>query len=407
MRAIENPAGPPEEGTGDSDFLPEIPRGEERWNVLNAFVVLGIPLATAFALPWGIATGRVGWTELIFCLAFVFAIGTSISAGYHRLFSHRSFEAAWPFRLATLLLGAAAFENSALKWSSDHRIHHRWVDTDRDPYDVRRGFWWSHMGWILFSPDPPIRGVRDLECDPLVRWQHRHVFVVGIAVAVGIPLAFGLAAGNVVGFLIAGVLLRIVLNHHTTFLINSAAHVWGSRPFNDRFTARDNGWLALLTYGEGYHNFHHTWAYDYRNGRRWYQWDTTKWLLGSLRPLGLVGRFRRVPESAVERARIRMEEKEIRRRLAAAPVVPADLDLRLATARERLDAALAAAAHIRESWEAKVEELRAAGLARRQRESLLRSELEPARRRRLEELRQADRDWRRTRSEVDLHLSTA
>lgn len=382
-----------------------MPLAAGRWNLLNSAVIFGTPLAAAILLPWGIANGKVGLLEIGFCLAFVFVIGTAISAGYHRLFSHRAFEASWPFRLANLLIGAASFENSALKWSSDHRLHHRFVDTDRDPYDARRGFWWSHAGWVVRGEDPPMEAVADLEKDPLVRWQHRNIFAIGVAVGVVFPLLVGLAVGNVVGFAIAGVLLRIVLTHHTTFLINSAAHIWGSRPYSDRSSARDNGWLAVVTYGEGYHNFHHTWAFDYRNGHRWYQWDTTKWLLGLLAPLGVVWNLRRVSPAAVERARVRMEEKELRRRLAEKPAA-ASLADRLTEAGRRLDEALAAASRLGEAWEAKKAELRTAGEARGERWRAYRAEKAAAFARQREEIRKASREWRRVCSEAHLTLAS-
>ena len=150
-----------------------------------------------------------------------------------------------------------------------------------------------------------------------MRWQHRHHFLIG-AVVTCIPLVIGLATGNVLGHLVFGVALRIVVTHHTTFFINSAAHMFGSRPYTDANTARDNWVLAPLTYGEGYHNFHHLWQWDYRNGALWYQWDTTKWLLNVLAWFGLVSGFRRVPAAAIERARLHMEEKRLRERLALA-----------------------------------------------------------------------------------------
>ena len=108
-----------------------------------------------------------------------------------------------------------------------------------------------------------------------------------------------------------------MVTHHTTFFINSAAHLFGTRPYTDANTARDNWLLAPLTYGEGYHNFHHLWQWDYRNGVLWYQWDTTKWLLNVLAWLGLVGQFRRVSAAAMTRARLRMEEKRLRERLVS------------------------------------------------------------------------------------------
>ena len=160
-------------------------------------------------------------------------------------------------------------------WARDHRDHHRFVDSDRDPYDARRGFWWSHVLWVFFADDGS-RGfaqVPDLTRDPLVMLQHRLRLVLGIGLGLGLPTLVGACFGRPLGGLLWGGFLRIVLVHHTTFFINSLAHMWGSRPYSEDVSARDNGFLALFTHGEGFHNFHHRFPTDFRNGIRWYHWD--------------------------------------------------------------------------------------------------------------------------------------
>jgi stearoyl-CoA desaturase (delta-9 desaturase) len=141
--------------------------------------------------------------------------------------------------------------------------------------------------------------------------------------------------------------------------------VFGSRPYTDANTARDNWLLAPLTYGEGYHNFHHQWQWDYRNGALWYQWDTTKWLLNGLGWLGLVGQFRRVSAAAMTRARLHMEEKRLRERLVlASPGVATPMQARLAAARLKLDAALASLHDRHVAWGHRKAEWRAKGMAK-------------------------------------------
>ena len=335
-----------------------------RWNLLNTLFLTGTLALALVLVPWRLATSGLRWSEALVFLAMTFTIGTAITAGYHRLFSHRAYKASWPVRFLFLCFGAAAFENSALKWSSDHRVHHQHVDTDQDPYSIGRGFWHAHWTWVMEAVDLPLAGVADLEKDPLVRWQHRHHFLIGAVVAT-LPLWIGWATGDILGHLVFGVVLRIVLTHHTTFFINSAAHRFGSRPYTDANTARDNWLLAPLTYGEGFHNFHHQWQWDYRNGALWYQWDTTKWLLNVLSWLGLVGEFRRVPAAAMIRARLLMEEKRLSERLAlASPGVMAPLQARLGAARLKLDAALVSLHERHEAWNQKKAEWRAKGLAK-------------------------------------------
>lgn len=333
-----------------------------RWNWLNVSFLIGTLLLALALVPYHVIHSRSLAWELAVCLVMYLAIGTGVTAGYHRLFSHRTYQAHPILRFLLLCLGAASFENSALRWANDHRLHHRFVDTERDPYSVRQGFWHAHWIWVMESKSHPLQGVEDLEKDPLVRWQDRHYFVIGAVVAC-IPLVIGWALGNLWGHFVMGVLLRIVLTHHSTFLINSAAHWFGTRPYSDGTTARDNGLLAPLTFGEGYHNFHHTWPGDYRNGVRWYQFDSTKWLLIGLSWIGLVSKLRRVPLQTIQRAKVAMEKKALEARLTQAPQSVAErLRARVAAAHGRLDQALAA---FQANREARTAEWRTTMLERR------------------------------------------
>ena len=226
-----------------------------------------------------------------------FATGLSITGGYHRHFAHISYKAHPAVRLFYLIVGAGAKENSALNWAADHRLHHRYVDTDRDPYNAGQGFWFSHMGWIFYQT-PKTRDftiVGDLLRDRWIRWQHRHHVAIAMIVGFGLPLAIGLAIGRPVGALLWGGVIRVVFVHHMTFFINSLAHMTGTQPYSKTDTSRDSWWLALLTNGEGYHNFHHRFPSDYRNGISWYQWDPTKWLIAGLHVAGMTRKLHRIP----------------------------------------------------------------------------------------------------------------
>lgn len=378
-----------------------------RWSRLNTLFLTGTLVLALVLVPWRIAVSGLRWSEALVFLAMAFLVGTAVTGGYHRLFSHRAYRATWPVRFLFLCFGAAAFENSALKWSSDHRAHHLHVDTDEDPYSIRRGFWYAHWTWVMEAADRPLAGVGDLERDPLVRWQHRHHFLIG-AVAASIPFWIGLATGNVLGQVIFGMLLRIVVTHHTTFLINSAAHMFGSRPYTDANTARDNWLLAPLTCGEGFHNFHHQWQWDYRNGALWYQWDTTKWLLNLLAWAGLVGQFRRVSKPTMLRARLRMEEQRLQDRLAqASPALAQPARSRLAAARLKLDAALGSLHDQHEAWARRQADRRTRGRVRAEGRREARQEWKAAMARHRAELKLAWAEWRAARTEVRSTLAFA
>ena len=260
-----------------------IPFNRVEW-VTSGFLII-TALLTVTAVPaylW-----HYGWDWFLFGVFLFFypATGISITMGYHRLFSHKAYRAKWPVKLFVLLFGAAAFENSALWWSSEHRKHHKHVDTDEDPYDITKGFFWAHMGWLMFKlkPVPPMDNVQDLKKDKLVMWQHNWVHPIAFFVSFIIPtlIGYGYArytgnltplAGALGGFLIPGV-ARVVMVQHATFCINSLCHMVGSRPYSTSHTARDSWIAAIFTMGEGYHNYHHEFEWDYRNGVKAWQLD--------------------------------------------------------------------------------------------------------------------------------------
>ena len=264
-------------------------------NWVTAVVFTLTPLAALILVPWYGLTHGYGLSSWLLFAFLLLATGMSITAGYHRLWAHRAYQAHWIVRLFYMVFGTMALQNSVLIWASQHRTHHRFVDdVDRDPYSAKRGFWFSHIGWILRnypSGENDFTNARDLERDPMVAFQHRWYVPLAVGLNFGIPLAFGLISGDVIGALLLGGVLRLVVNHHFTFFINSLAHMWGSQPYTDENTARDNGALAFLTYGEGYHNFHHIFQNDYRNRVRWWPYDPTKGRIATLSGLGLASRL--------------------------------------------------------------------------------------------------------------------
>jgi stearoyl-CoA desaturase (delta-9 desaturase) len=285
-------------------------------NWLNMVFILGTLLIALVATPWYLIKVGLGWPEATTFVVIWLLVGLSVTAGYHRLFSHKTYQAAWPVRLALLVFGAGALENSVLNWCADHRIHHAHVDHDRDPYNITKGFWWAHMGWIFFKNEPiPRSVVRDLEEDPLVLWQDKYYALIGLSVALGIPLIVGLLTGRVLGCLLIGGVLRIVVSHHGTFFINSLCHMVGSRPYSQEHSARDSPIMAVLAFGEGYHNYHHSFPFDYRNGVKVWQFDPAKWMIWTFSRVGLASDLRRAPEAAVLKAKVEVQFEHAKERL--------------------------------------------------------------------------------------------
>ncbi len=324
------------------------------WAASLMFVFTG--LAAISLVPWyGFSHGyhAAAWISFALLLA---ANELSITCGYHRLFAHDAYEARPALKIIYLLFGAMALQNSVLLWSAGHRVHHRFIDDPmRDPYCARRGFWFSHIGWMLRnypSGEPDLSTVRDLQRDPLVMWQHRHYLPIALGMNIGVPLLIGWACGDIVGVLLLGGVLRLVVSHHLTFCINSLAHIVGVQPYTDENTARDNGVVALLTFGEGYHNFHHMFANDYRNGVRWWQWDPSKWLIFAMQGVGLASNLKRVPWFRIQRAvldnQFRRAERQLARQTGNAKIE--QLRVRVAEEFATFRTAVVAWTQLREQW---------------------------------------------------------
>ncbi len=308
-----------------------------------AFLTL-TPVIGIVGTAW--ETWRVGfslWMPALF-VAMYALVGLSICAGYHRHFSHKSYDAAPPVELLFAVFGAMAAQNSILAWCAGHRQHHRFVDRDWDPYNIRRGFWWAHIVWIFYREPggAPAGVVADLEKNPIVAWQHRWYKALLLAGGFGIPLAVGAAFGHPLAGLLWGGFLRLVVIHHTTFFVNSLAHSVGRREFDATISARDNWMVALVTLGEGYHSFHHRFPADFRNGIRWYHWDPAKWLIACLRGAGLATDLRATPAPRIEEARLSAAAQRLEPRLSLLPErFAAEARARLAHAREAVEEAAA------------------------------------------------------------------
>jgi stearoyl-CoA desaturase (delta-9 desaturase) len=225
-----------------------------------------------------------------------------ITMGYHRLWSHRAFKAHPLVRFVLAMTGVLAFQGSIKWWSLRHRLHHRYTDTEHDPYDATRGFWYSHMGWIFERPEyTRMKWIdkSDLESDPIVRFQHRNFPLLSALLGFVLPTALGFSWGDTLGGLVYGGFVSRIIIWHCTWFINSLAHAWGDQEFSTQNTSRGNLILALLTFGEGHHNFHHEFPRDYRNGIRVLDYDPTKWAIALLSYFGWTFDLIQVPQDVI------------------------------------------------------------------------------------------------------------
>ena len=220
-----------------------------------------------------------------------------ITAGAHRLWSHKSYEAAWPVRAVFMLANSAAHQGSIYQWTRDHRMHHKYTDTELDPHSIQYGFWYSHMGWLFYRKSNKLREasrtiiMNDIENDSIVMFQHRNNFWLSHLFCFLLPTLYGKYMWNSywIGYFYFGV-LRWIFLLHSTWCVNSVAHIWGTTPYNPRISSKQSMITSLVAVGEGWHNYHHTYPYDYRASEfNWNnEWNPTTLLLDSLSSVGLV-----------------------------------------------------------------------------------------------------------------------
>ncbi|KAL1921875.1 uncharacterized protein VTP21DRAFT_10517 [Calcarisporiella thermophila] len=282
-------------------------------NWLNTFFV-GSPLVLwAYALSNTVLHRHTLYLSAI----MYFCGGISITAGYHRYFSHNSYRAHWSLRLFYALFGASAVQGSIRWWVRGHRAHHRYLDTDKDPHNAHRGLFWSHIGWLIMRRPRSKIGyadVSDLDSDPIVRWQHNNYSLIAIFMSFILPTAIaGFGWGDWRGGYFYAGAARLACVHQATFCINSLAHYLGDATYDDRHSPRDHFLTAFLTMGEGYHNFHHAFPIDYRAAVGFWQWDPTKWWIYVCSWIGLTSDLKRFPENEVVKGRLNMKQKKLDR----------------------------------------------------------------------------------------------
>jgi stearoyl-CoA desaturase (delta-9 desaturase) len=260
-----------------------------RWTNVGFFGVFhGVALLAPFFFSWS----AVGVALFLHWLLG----GIGICLGYHRLLSHRSFQVPKGLEYMIALLGALALQGGPIFWVGNHRRHHAHTeDPVKDPHSSERGFWWSHMGWIL-SPDKASfdeahygKFAPDLKQQPFYRYLN-HCFLL-----LQVLLAFVLYAWGGWSFVIYGIFVRAVLLWHTTWFVNSATHQWGYRTFAAKDHSRNLWWVSLLTYGEGWHNNHHAHPNAAQSGYCWWEFDPTWWTIQILQKVGLATKVKKIP----------------------------------------------------------------------------------------------------------------
>ncbi len=254
-----------------------------------------ITLGTLIGIPTFAYFTDYTWVDwALFGLLYMIT-GLGITVGYHRLGAHRSFNCPNWIKAGLLIAGGCALQNSVLRWASDHIRHHAHCDQEEDPYNAQRGFWYSHCGWIFLKQRyEDEKFTARLRQDPVVMWQHRYyvpIVLSGLFLTFVVGFLYQGWVGGLGCFLLAG-LGRTFAVLNSTFCINSICHIWGRQPHGTSDSSRNSWFVSLITFGEGYHNYHHMYPSDYRNGPRWYNFDPSKWLIFCLSRIGLASSLR-------------------------------------------------------------------------------------------------------------------
>jgi len=251
------------------------------------------------------------WNTLISSALFMLWGGLGITAGAHRLWCHRSYKASLPMRIFLMIGQSIAGQYSIYGWAKGHRTHHKFADTEADPHNVKRGFTFSHLGWLVLKEHPmaDIKGngidFSDILADPVARLQDEYYGLCYFIFAFMMPVVTPMILFNESlwhAFLI-GYVMRFVTQTHDTALVNSAAHMYGDKPYNDKLHSSENPWVSVAAIGEGYHNYHHAYPWDYGTGEQGNKFNVTKMFIDVASFFGLTYNLRQASQEMIQKGR--------------------------------------------------------------------------------------------------------
>jgi len=257
------------------------------------------------------------WLTCIWCLVCWTISGVGITAGSHRLWSHKSYKAKLPLRMILVAMNCVSFQNDIIEWSRDHRCHHKWTDTDADPHNVNRGFFFSHMGWLLCRKHPKIKemgaklDLSDLTSDPILAFQRKYYLPLVAIFCFLLPTAIPvyLWRENALIAFYTAALLRYAVTLHATWLINSAAHTFGYRPYDVNISPVESVWTTVTAFGEGGHNYHHTYPQDYRTSEMSAVFNFTKLFIDFFAAIGWAYDLKTISEESIARQQAKQLEQ--------------------------------------------------------------------------------------------------
>jgi stearoyl-CoA desaturase (delta-9 desaturase) len=292
------------------------------WIVVSVLIFL--PILLVWAAFWYSNKYSITWREITLTVATFYVLTVTVGVAIHRLWSHAAFKMNKKLEFVFMLLSAATFQGAVIAWASDHEKHHSYTDTDKDPHSPLKfknkflGFIWSHIGWMMIDSKKEIskNTMARLGKNKMLVWQFKNYWQVAVFMNTIVPSAVGyLTIGGIQGALAGLIFMGIgrALQQQVTFLINSITHFVGTKEYYNG-SAGDIWWLFVILLGENWHNFHHAFANDYRNGCKWYHFDAHKWIIFLLSKMGLAWDLVRTPEERIQ-AKVRYESSNILKEL--------------------------------------------------------------------------------------------
>ncbi|GFS45165.1 acyl-CoA desaturase [Trichonephila inaurata madagascariensis] len=298
----------------------ESPKDEHNMQIVWRNVILFAYLHLASLYGVYLMFTSAMWQTNLFAAFLYLMSGIGVTAGAHRLWSHRSYKARLPLRIFLAFIFTVAFENDIFEWARDHRVHHKYSETDADPHNAKRGFFFAHIGWLLCRKHPEVikKGkaidLSDLMADPVVRFHRKHYVPLVVLSCFVLPtlVPMYLWGETFMNSLFVATLFRFCFTLNQTWLVNSAAHMWGNRPYDVNINPRENTWVALGAVGEGFHNYHHTFPYDYATSEYGIKLNLTTTFIDVMAWLGLAYDRKTVSKGMISARKRRTGEDSVR-----------------------------------------------------------------------------------------------
>ncbi|KAL7027405.1 hypothetical protein ACKWTF_005428 [Chironomus riparius] len=276
-----------------------------KWLNVVLFTYLHAAALYGMVLPWK-------WSSFISCFIYTVFAGFGTTVAAHRYFTHKAFKANKALRWILIFLQTACAQEPILNWARDHRVHHKFTDTDADPYNSRRGFFFSHIGWLLCKKHPEVirQGrkidMSDLECDPMLRFQRKYYHLIAFILNLVIPTGILVYMGEPAYIVWHGNVFRWVLLLNCVWCVNSVAHLWGMKPYDKNISPTDSRFVGFVALGEGWHNYHHVFPWDYKTAElAGYRWNISTAFIDFFAWLGWATELKTVPDDIVRRRVLR------------------------------------------------------------------------------------------------------